>query len=107
MLPSTPELLAKTHAAAIRFLNTEAETGLTFARMAERTRNADKRGRYCHYARLAYQDRFGPARNREGHIRSNCARLTSKCRNSGNCSAPTRSNPLRNRYSPNKLDPAV
>lgn len=59
MPASTPELLAKANAAAVRFVNTEADTGLTFARMAERTRNADKKGRYRHYARLAYESAFG------------------------------------------------
>ncbi len=59
MAASSTELLAKADAAAIRFLNTELETGLTFARMAARTHDADKKGRYRHYARLAYQTVFG------------------------------------------------
>ncbi len=59
MPASSTELLAKANAAAIRFVNAEAETGLTFARMAERTRDADKKSRYRHYARLAYETAFG------------------------------------------------
>ncbi len=58
MPASTAELLAKANAAAVRFVNTEVETGLTFARMAERTHDADKKDRYRHYARLAYETAF-------------------------------------------------
>ena len=53
------ELLAKADAAAMRFLNAEVETGLTFARMAARTGNADKQDRYRYYACLAYETAFG------------------------------------------------
>ncbi len=66
MPASSTELLAKADAAAIRFLNTEAETGLTFARMAARTHNLDKKDRYRHYARLAYQTALGRLPNAKG-----------------------------------------
>ena len=55
------ELLSKANAAAIRFMQTEVETGLSFARMAARLRSqkkarpgdAEKIRRYLRYARLA------------------------------------------------------
>ena len=59
-MPASPaELLAKSDAAAIRFLTTELDTGLSFARMAARTDNADKKDRYRHHARLAYETALG------------------------------------------------
>lgn len=66
MSASSAELLAKADAAAIRFVNTEVETGLTFARMSARTRDADKRDRYRHYARLAYETAFDPLGTAKG-----------------------------------------
>ncbi len=72
-MPASPaELLAKADAAAIRFLDTELETGLTFARMAARTRNTDKKDRYRYYARLAYDtafDRLGAAKGTTEQLR--------------------------------------
>ncbi len=58
MAASSTELLARANAAAIRFLNAEVETRLTVARIAERTRDADKKDRCRHYARLAYPTAF-------------------------------------------------
>lgn len=59
-MPASPaELLSKANAAVLRFLTTELDTGLSFARMAERTRDADKKGRYRHHAHLAYESAFG------------------------------------------------
>ena len=59
---SSAKLLSKANAAAIGFMQTEVETGLSFARMAARIRDskkplpgdAAKMKRYMGYAHLAY-----------------------------------------------------
>ncbi len=61
MTASSAELLAKADAAAVRFVTTELEVGLSFARMARRLREAkkvrpgalEKAKRYLQYARMA------------------------------------------------------
>jgi hypothetical protein len=45
---------AEFHIAAIRFLNTEADTGLKFARIAAESHDAKKKARNRRYAREAY-----------------------------------------------------
>ena len=63
MTASSAELFAKADAAAIRFITTELETGLSYARMARRLREAKKARpgdlerarRYLQYARTAYE----------------------------------------------------
>jgi hypothetical protein len=53
---------ADVHAATIRFVNTEADTGLNFARIAARSHDAKKKARNRRNAREAYDSavkRFG------------------------------------------------
>ena len=63
MPASREELLTKTDAATMRFVTTELQTGLNFARMAKRLReakkvrpsNLEKAKRYLQHARTAYE----------------------------------------------------
>ncbi len=67
MTASSAELVAKADAAAMHFVTTELQTGLSFARMARRLReakrvrpgNLEKARRYLDYARTAYEAASG------------------------------------------------
>jgi hypothetical protein len=48
------QTLRDSNATSVEFLNTEAETGLLFAEIAQGSDNAEKRARNCAHARLAY-----------------------------------------------------
>ena len=76
-----PDLLSKANAAALRFIKTELETGLNFARMAAIVRNkkkarpsdAAKVKRYVGYAHEAYaivSGRLGTVRCEREELRA-------------------------------------
>ncbi len=80
MTASSAELLAKADAAAVRFVTTELEIGLSFARMARRLREAkkvrpgalEKARRYFQYARMAYEaasSRLGTVKTKPEQLR--------------------------------------